>query len=147
MGTPDFAVPSLEKLLDAGFEITAVVTAPDKPAGRGLHLNQSAVKKFALSKGLKVLQPEKLKDPDFAQELKNLKADIQIVVAFRMLVPECNEICGIETVRRPFALDGCWSLSVGRDHKVHLVPALVSPIEHFAGLRTSHNFIQHEMLP
>src|SRR3984893_18667396 len=64
-----------------------------------------------------------------------------------MLVPECNEICGIEIVRRPFALDGCWSLSVGSDHKVHLVPALVSPIEHFAGLRTSHNFIQHEMLP
>jgi methionyl-tRNA formyltransferase len=85
MGTPDFAVASLQKLLDAGYEIIAVVTAPDKPAGRGLQLNQSAVKKFALSKGLKILQPEKLKNPDFIEELKNLKADLQIIVAFRML--------------------------------------------------------------
>jgi methionyl-tRNA formyltransferase len=85
MGTPDFAVPSLQKLLDAGYKIIAVVTAPDKPAGRGLQLNESAVKKFALSKGLKILQPEKLKNPDFVETLKNLNADIQIVVAFRML--------------------------------------------------------------
>lgn len=85
MGTPDFAVPSLQKLLNAGYEITAVVTAPDKPAGRGLQLNESAVKKFALSKGLKILQPEKLKSQDFIEELKNLNADLQIVVAFRML--------------------------------------------------------------
>jgi len=85
MGTPDFAVPSLEKLSDAGFEIAAVVTAPDKPAGRGLKLNESAVKKLALSKGLKILQPEKLKNPDFIEELKSLNADMQIVVAFRML--------------------------------------------------------------
>jgi hypothetical protein len=69
------------------------------------------------------------------------------VVAFRMLVPECNKICGIEIVRGPFALDGRWSLSVGRDDKVHLVPALVAPIEHFSALRTRHNFIQNEMLP
>ena len=85
MGTPDFAVPSLEKLVNAGFEIVAVVTAPDKPAGRGMQLKESAVKKLALSKGLKILQPEKLKDPDFAEELKKLNADLQIVVAFRML--------------------------------------------------------------
>lgn len=85
MGTPEFAVPSLEKLLDAGFEITAVITAPDKPSGRGLQLNQSAVKKFALSKGLKILQPEKLKNPVFIEELKNLNAHMQVVVAFRML--------------------------------------------------------------
>jgi hypothetical protein len=69
------------------------------------------------------------------------------VVAFRMLVPECNEICGIEIVRGPFALDGYWPLSVGRDDKVNLVPALVSPIEYFPALRASHNLIQYEMLP
>jgi methionyl-tRNA formyltransferase len=85
MGTPDFAVPSLEKLVDAGFEVVAVITAPDKPAGRGLTLNESAVKKFALSKGLKILQPEKLKDPAFIEELRSLNADLQVVVAFRML--------------------------------------------------------------
>lgn len=85
MGTPDFAVPSLERLVDAGYEIAAVVTAPDKPSGRGMQLNESAVKKFAISKGIKILQPEKLKDPTFLDELKNLKADVQIVVAFRML--------------------------------------------------------------
>ena len=85
MGTPDFAIPSLQKLLEAGYEIPAVVTAPDKPAGRGMKLTESAVKKFALSKGLKVLQPEKLKNQDFIEELKNLKADMQVVVAFRML--------------------------------------------------------------
>src|SRR5580704_14722585 len=69
------------------------------------------------------------------------------VVAFRVLVPECNKICGIEIVRGPFALDGYWSLSAGRDDRVNLVPALVSPIEHFPALRASHNFIQYEMLP
>jgi methionyl-tRNA formyltransferase len=85
MGTPEFAVPSLEKLLDAGYEITAVVTAPDKPAGRGLQPTESAVKKFAMSKGLKILQPEKLKNQDFIDDLESLRADMQIVVAFRML--------------------------------------------------------------
>jgi hypothetical protein len=69
------------------------------------------------------------------------------VVAFRMLEPECNKICGIEIVRGPFALDGCWSLSLGRDDKVHLVTALVAPIEYFPALRARHNFIQYEMLP
>lgn len=85
MGTPDFAVPSLKNLVEAGYEIAAVITAPDKPAGRGMQLNESAVKKYALSKGLQILQPEKLKDPGFIKELQNLNADLQIVVAFRML--------------------------------------------------------------
>mgnify|MGYP001549420741 CR=1 FL=1 len=85
MGTPEFAVPSLQELYEAGYDIAAVVTAPDKPAGRGMQLTQSAVKKFAIEKNLKVLQPEKLKSPDFIEELKSLKADVQVVVAFRML--------------------------------------------------------------
>jgi methionyl-tRNA formyltransferase len=85
MGTPDFAVPSLKKLLDAGYDITAVITAPDKPSGRGLRITKSAVKEFALAAGLAILQPEKLKNPDFIEALKGLNADLQIVVAFRML--------------------------------------------------------------
>ena len=85
MGTPEFAVPSLEKLLQAGYNIVGVITAPDRPAGRGLQLQQSAVKKFAQEKGLKILQPEKLRSPEFLAELKALRADLQIVVAFRML--------------------------------------------------------------
>jgi methionyl-tRNA formyltransferase len=85
MGTPQFAVPSLNKLYEAGYNIAAVVTAPDKPAGRGMQLTQSAVKKYALEKNLKILQPEKLKDPGFIKELELLKTDVQVVVAFRML--------------------------------------------------------------
>lgn len=85
MGTPGFAVPSLNKLYKAGYDIVAVITAPDKPAGRGLKLNESAVKKYALEKNLKILQPEKLKNPKFITELASLKADVQVVVAFRML--------------------------------------------------------------
>ena len=85
MGTPEFAVPSLNKLYEAGYDIVAVVTAPDKPAGRGMRLTQSAVKKYALEKNLKILQPEKLKNPSFIEELQSLKADVQVVVAFRML--------------------------------------------------------------
>jgi methionyl-tRNA formyltransferase len=85
MGTPEFAVPSLDKLLQAGYNIVAVVTAPDKAAGRGLTLQQSAIKKYAVEKGLKVLQPEKLRSPEFIDELRSLKADLQVVVAFRML--------------------------------------------------------------
>jgi len=85
MGTPEFAVASLDALLKAGYNIVAVVTAADKPAGRGMKLNESAVKKYAIEKGLKVLQPKKLKDPVFLEELGSLKADLQIVVAFRML--------------------------------------------------------------
>ncbi len=85
MGTPQFAVASLDALLKAGCEIVAVVTAPDKPAGRGQKINESAVKQYAVENGLKVLQPEKLKSPEFLEELKTLKADLQVVVAFRML--------------------------------------------------------------
>ena len=85
MGTPDFAVASLKALLESDFDIVGVITAPDKPAGRGQKLNESAVKKFALEHNLKVLQPEKLKNPEFLVELKSLNADVQIVVAFRML--------------------------------------------------------------
>jgi methionyl-tRNA formyltransferase len=85
MGTPEFAVASLETILDAGYNVAAVVTAPDKPAGRGMQLTESAVKKFAVAKGLPVLQPEKLKDPTFLEQLRSVGADLQIVVAFRML--------------------------------------------------------------
>lgn len=85
MGTPDFAVASLDALVQAGCTIVGVVTAPDKPAGRGMKLTESAVKKYAVEKGLKVLQPEKLKSPSFIEELRALQADLQIVVAFRML--------------------------------------------------------------
>jgi methionyl-tRNA formyltransferase len=85
MGTPDFAVASLNALVEAGFEIAGVVTAADKPAGRGQKLQESAVKKYAIEKGLTVLQPLKLKDPEFIKALKALHADLQVVVAFRML--------------------------------------------------------------
>ncbi|HEY0054066.1 MAG TPA: methionyl-tRNA formyltransferase [Pedobacter sp.] len=85
MGTPDFAVASLDALINAGCNIVAVVTAPDKPAGRGQKIHESAVKQYAVVKGLEVLQPMKLKDPEFHQKLKSLKADLQVVVAFRML--------------------------------------------------------------
>ncbi len=85
MGTPDFAVASLDAIVKAGFKVVGIVTAPDKPAGRGMNLNQSAVKKYAIENGLNILQPEKLKNPDFIDSLKALQADIQIVVAFRML--------------------------------------------------------------
>ncbi len=85
MGTPEFAVASLDKLVQSGCNIVGVITAPDKPGGRGMELQQSAIKKYAVEKNLHVLQPEKLKNPEFIEELKSLKADIQIVVAFRML--------------------------------------------------------------
>lgn len=85
MGTPEFAVASLDALVQAGLRIVGVVTAPDKPAGRGMKLQQSAVKKYAVEKGLHILQPEKLKNPQFLAALKSLHADLQVVVAFRML--------------------------------------------------------------
>src|SRR5690349_11264974 len=85
MGTPEFAVASLDALVSAGFNVVCVVTTPDKPAGRGMKLNESAVKKYAVEKGLKVLQPEKLKNSAFLEELRSLHADVQVVVAFRML--------------------------------------------------------------
>ncbi len=85
MGTPEFAVASLKVLVDNGYNVVAVVTAPDRPSGRGLQLHQSDVKKFAVSHNIPVLQPEKLKDENFLTELKLFEADIQIIVAFRML--------------------------------------------------------------
>ena len=85
MGTPEFAVASLDALVKAGKNIVGVVTAPDKPSGRGLKLNESAVKKYAVQHGLAILQPEKLKDPSFLEQLKSLNADLQIVVSFQML--------------------------------------------------------------
>ena len=85
MGTPEFAVASLDALVNAGCNIVGVITAPDKPAGRGMKLTESAVKKYAVEKGLHLLQPEKLKNPAFIDELKALQADLQVVVAFRML--------------------------------------------------------------
>lgn len=85
MGTPEFAVASLDALFSAGFTVAGVVTAPDKPAGRGMKITESAVKKYALKKGIPVLQPLKLKDPGFLDELRALNADLQVVVAFRML--------------------------------------------------------------
>ena len=84
-GTPEFAVESLKALVDAKFDVVAVVTAPDKPAGRGQHLQPSPVKIFAETCGLAVLQPIKLKDPSFLEELRLYNADLQIIVAFRML--------------------------------------------------------------
>lgn len=85
MGTPEFAVASLEAILAAGFNVVAVVTSPDRPGGRGMKPMESAVKKCALAHGLTVLQPEKLRDPGFLEQLRSLRANLQVVVAFRML--------------------------------------------------------------
>ncbi len=85
MGTPNFAVPVLKKLIENNYTIIGVVTAPDKPAGRGLKINQSAVKKYAVSQNLPVLQPVNLKSKSFINQLKELNANLQIIVAFRML--------------------------------------------------------------
>lgn len=85
MGTPDFAVLPLKKIVEAGYEVVGVVTNSDKPAGRGQKLQESAVKKYARENGLKILQPEKFRNELFLQELAGLKADLQLVVAFKML--------------------------------------------------------------
>jgi methionyl-tRNA formyltransferase len=85
MGTPDFAVGILQSILENQFEVVGVITAADKPAGRGQKIKYSAVKNFALEHGLHLLQPTNLKDPVFLEELANLQANLQIVVAFRML--------------------------------------------------------------
>ncbi|MHC1702281.1 MAG: methionyl-tRNA formyltransferase [Tenuifilaceae bacterium] len=85
MGTPYIAVEPLKAIIEAGFNVVGVVTVPDKPAGRGQKLHQSPVKLFALDNNLHLLQPEKLKDPVFVEELNSLKPDIAVVVAFRML--------------------------------------------------------------
>ena len=98
MGTPEFAVASLDILIKNNYNIVAVITSPDRPAGRGQQLQQSAVKKYALEKGLYILQPEKLKDETFINELIELKADLQIVVAFRMLPEVVWNMPGMGTV-------------------------------------------------
>lgn len=85
MGTPDFAVLPLKKIVEAGYSVVGVVTNPDKPAGRGQQIQESAVKKYAREMGLKVLQPEKFRNEEFLKELSDLKADLQLVVAFKML--------------------------------------------------------------
>jgi len=85
MGTPDFAVATLKTLVDNNYNIVGVITAPDRPAGRGQKINQSAVKKYAVEQNLNVLQPTNLKDEAFLGDLKALKANLQIIVAFRML--------------------------------------------------------------
>ena len=85
LGTPDFAVAALDALVSTGYNIVGVITAPDKPGGRGMQLQQSAVKKYAVENELRILQPEKLKNPQFLEELRTLNANLQVVVAFRML--------------------------------------------------------------
>ncbi len=85
MGTPEFAVPSLQSLVENGCEVVAVITAPDRPAGRGQKLNESPVKQYAVAHDIPVLQPEKLKNPEFLATLRSYNADLQVVVAFRML--------------------------------------------------------------
>lgn len=85
LGTPDFSVPLLRQLVETGFDVVAVVTAPDKPAGRGLQVKAPPVKECAINFGIPVLQPEKLRDSTFIEALRSYNADIQVVVAFRML--------------------------------------------------------------
>lgn len=85
IGTPEFAVQSLRRILEEGYNVVGVITAPDKPAGRGQKLQASPVKEFALSQGLKIMQPANLKDPEFIEALRKLKASVQLVIAFRML--------------------------------------------------------------
>ena len=85
MGTPDFAVETLKTIVEAGYNVVGVITAPDRPAGRGRKLQESAVKKYATENGLQVLQPTNLKAENFLEELESLQANLQVVVAFRML--------------------------------------------------------------
>ena len=85
MGTPEFAVPSLKALVEGGYNVVAVVTTPDKPAGRGRQLHESDVKIAARELGLPILQPEKLRDPEFVATMEALQPDLSIVIAFRML--------------------------------------------------------------
>jgi methionyl-tRNA formyltransferase len=97
LGTPEFAVPSLEILLKNNYDLVAVVTAPDQPAGRGLQLTSSAIKTFCLQHNLKILQPHKLKDEFFLNEIKNLNADLFVVVAFRMMPEELWQMPSLGT--------------------------------------------------
>src|SRR5690606_2847232 len=97
MGTPDFAVGSLQAILDAGLQVVGVITAPDRPAGRGRKLHYSAVKEFALQRELELLQPTNLKDKGFLEELRALDANLQVVVAFRMLPRQVWEMPNLGT--------------------------------------------------
>src|SRR5690349_11750617 len=107
-GTPEFAVASLEKLLQNNFNVIAVVTSPDKPAGRGQKLQVSPVKEFALQHSLKILQPVNMKDPAFLEELNALAPDLQIVVAFRMMPEAVWKLPKLGT----FNLHGCCCPSI-----------------------------------
>lgn len=98
MGTPEFAIPSLKALLDNNYNISAVVTAPDEPKGRGYKLTPPPVKVFALENNLRVIQPESLRDENFINELKNLSPDLIVVVAFRILPPEVFKIPPLGTI-------------------------------------------------
>ena len=98
MGTPDFAVESLRQLVNSGIQVAAVITVPDRKAGRGLQLSESAVKQFAKSHNLPVLQPEKLKSDDFLNQLKAINADLFVVVAFRMLPEEVWDMPPLGTI-------------------------------------------------
>lgn len=98
MGTPDFATGILEAILENNYEVVGVITAPDKPSGRGQRVSVSSVKQFALEKGLKLLQPINLKDESFLDELKSLKANLQVVVAFRMLPKQVWSIPKLGTI-------------------------------------------------
>jgi methionyl-tRNA formyltransferase len=97
LGTPDFAVLPLRTLVERGYDVAAVVTSPDKPAGRGLKMHQSAVKRYAVSVGLPVLQPEKVRAPEFLEQLAALKPDLGIVIAFRMLPEAVWSLPGLGT--------------------------------------------------
>ena len=108
MGTPDFAVYPLQKLLEAGHKVVAVVTNPDKPAGRGQKIQESPVKKFAVEKGIPVLQPERFRDERFLEELRAFQADLQLVVAFKML-PEV--VWNIDVYKRQAE----WSVDLKRE--------------------------------
>jgi len=98
MGTPEFAVASLEALIESGNEVAAVVTSPDKPAGRGQKMQEPAIKQCAVRRGLPVLQPEKLKDPDFLENLRSFHAELFVVVAFRMLPEEVWKMPPLGTI-------------------------------------------------
>lgn len=104
MGTPEFAVPTLAAIHESDQEVVGVVTAPDKPAGRGRKLQSSAVKKFADEQGIPVFQPVKLRNPEFVEAMKELKADLMVVVAFRMLPQMIWEIPSIGTFNLHAAL-------------------------------------------
>ena len=104
MGTPEFAVAPLEAILKKGYKVQAVVTVPDKASGRGLKVNESAVKKYAVARGIPVYQPEKLRDPEFIEAMKALKPDLFVVVAFRLLPREVWEIPRLGTFNLHAAL-------------------------------------------